>query len=269
MKEIGKLLRQAREDKGISLDEISKETKIQKRFLSLLEEGNFSSFSGEVYLKGALRNYAEAVGLKPSEIITLFDIYKEKNLEGIYDRERGKNIAKNKVTTIKLKEKKTIPVAALAWIILLLFVGGGSIWYRYQQLHKAGGEIPFPEITLEKEQVDGGFDETIQIDEPVADRKLTLISSDYSELVYLLSGVKQQEITLSFSGNCWFKLEQDGRVIKEKTCHAGEVEKIGDSNETWLRLGNPPLVKIKVNEFEIDDLANHTRPINITIKKEM
>ncbi len=267
MKEIGKLLQQTREEKGISLDEISKETKIQKRFLTQLEEGNFSSFSGEVYLKGALRNYAEAVGLKPQEIINLFNISKKKAPEGKYDEET--KVGKGKIVPIKLKEKKPVPLAALIWISLLVFIGGGSIWYHYQQFHKNGEGIPFSEITPEKEPGNNSPDEIGQIEEPVAEGKLTLISSDHAELIYLLSGVKQQEIVLSFSGNCWFKLEQDGQIIEEKICHAGEVEKFGDSNETWLRLGNPPLVGIKVNEFAVNELINYNRPVNITIKKEM
>ena len=92
MKEIGNLLRQAREEKGKSLDEISRETKIQKRYLSLLEEGDFSSFSGEVYLKGALRNFAEAVCLNSSEIILLYDqaIKANKTIEEKIEKEKEK-----------------------------------------------------------------------------------------------------------------------------------------------------------------------------------
>lgn len=275
MKEIGSLLRQAREDQGISLEEISKETKIQKRFLSLLEEGDFSVFPGEVYLKGALRNFAEAVGLKPVEIIMLFEQSKQGKNSSVEYKWR-KNIRKRaeieEIGPVMGRGKKTLPVTALVWILLLVFIGGGSIWYRYQHLRKKGESMPYPEITAENKPENTlekpGFHEIVPAEEMEPVGRLTLISSSSSELIYLLDNVKQQEISLSFTGNCWFRFEQDGRLIKEKTGRAGEAESFGDSKESWFRLGNPPAVKVKVNGMEINDLVNYAGPVNITIKKE-
>ncbi len=272
MKEIGNLLQQAREEKGISLDDISKETKIQKKYLSLLEEGDFTSFSGEVYLKGALRNYAEAVGLEPAKIISLYEqsvkpkkIFEEKN-----DREEEEK--KNKTSPVIGKEKKPLPVTALVWIILLVFIAGGSMWYRYQQVYKNEQKIPYQNSILNEEKEESlekpDNNEVLPVDEPVKERKLTRISSDTHEIIYLLSGVEQKEIILSFTGNCWMRIEQDGRLIEEKTYRSGDTKNFGDSTETWLRLGYPPAASIKVNGFEIEDLIQFTDPVNITIRKE-
>ncbi|NMB41330.1 MAG: DUF4115 domain-containing protein [Firmicutes bacterium] len=272
MKEIGSMLKEAREKKGISIDDISNETKIQKRFLHLMEKGDFSAFPGEVYLRGALRNFAESVGLDPVEIISL---YKQSvKSENAYEVKTEKvKIRKDGTSPVIGKGKKNLPVTALTWIMLLVFIIGGGIWYRHQQLHQDGEKIPYPNTISGGEQSDGpkdlDFNEIAPVDELPEVGKLTLISSDSREIVYLLSGAEQQKITLSFTGECWFKFEQDGRLIKEKTCRAGEIESFGDSSETRFRLGNPPAVKIKVNEFEIDDLTNYSRPVNIIIKKEI
>jgi cytoskeletal protein RodZ len=143
MEEIGKLLREVREEKGLTLDDISRETKIQKKYLSALEEGDFSLFSGEIYIKGALRNYAQAVGINVSEILSLYSQFKEKyNFEVKNDRNKTK---KEQSIFFSCKEKKPFPSVALIWIILLTFVVGGSIWYLYGQGSKKETKAPYPE----------------------------------------------------------------------------------------------------------------------------
>ena len=74
MTELGKRLREAREEKNISLDELQEMTKIQKRYLIGIEEGNYAIMPGNFYVRAFIRQYAEAVGLDPDE---LFEQYKQ------------------------------------------------------------------------------------------------------------------------------------------------------------------------------------------------
>lgn len=74
MTELGKRLREAREEKQISLDELQEMTKIQKRYLIGIEEGNYAIMPGNFYVRAFIRQYAEAVGLDPDE---LFEQYKQ------------------------------------------------------------------------------------------------------------------------------------------------------------------------------------------------
>jgi cytoskeleton protein RodZ len=63
MKEIGQKLREAREKKGMTLAEIQESTKIRLRYLEAIESGDLDVIPGEVYRKGFISNYANAVGL--------------------------------------------------------------------------------------------------------------------------------------------------------------------------------------------------------------
>jgi cytoskeleton protein RodZ len=63
MKEIGAKLRAAREAKNITLLEIQEQTKIRLRYLEAIESGNWEVIPGEVYRRGFICNYANAVGL--------------------------------------------------------------------------------------------------------------------------------------------------------------------------------------------------------------
>ncbi len=69
--EIGAKLREAREAKNITLDELQETTKIQKRYLQAIEEGNFHILPGTFYARAFIKEYAHAVGLDSNELLAL------------------------------------------------------------------------------------------------------------------------------------------------------------------------------------------------------
>lgn len=77
LKALGDYLRQAREAKGISLQEVQEKTKIRQYYLEAIEDGNFEAIPGEVYQKGFIRNYAAVVGLDEQDVINRYNQLKE------------------------------------------------------------------------------------------------------------------------------------------------------------------------------------------------
>ncbi|TFI46877.1 helix-turn-helix domain-containing protein [Diaphorobacter sp. DS2] len=73
MTELGNRLKEARLAKDMSLDDLQKVTKIQKRYLVGIEEGDYSMMPGKFYVRAFIKQYAEAVGIEPEEI---FEQYK-------------------------------------------------------------------------------------------------------------------------------------------------------------------------------------------------
>jgi cytoskeleton protein RodZ len=61
--EIGASLREARETRGYSLDDVRKELRFRERYLTALEEERWELLPGDAYAKGFLRAYAEFLGL--------------------------------------------------------------------------------------------------------------------------------------------------------------------------------------------------------------
>ena len=72
MESIGEKLRVEREQKGLSVEQVARDTNIAKRYLHALETEDFSVFPGDPYLIGFLRNYAEYLGLDPEEMVSLY-----------------------------------------------------------------------------------------------------------------------------------------------------------------------------------------------------
>ncbi len=65
----GKCLKQARELRNLSLDEVSESTRIKKHFLKAMEEDRFDLCPPPFYVKGFLANYARYLGLDPRDIL--------------------------------------------------------------------------------------------------------------------------------------------------------------------------------------------------------
>jgi cytoskeletal protein RodZ len=69
---LGNKLKSAREDKGYTCEYVSRETNIAVRYLEALEREEFSSFPGEPYLLGFLKNYGEFLGIPAAELLSLY-----------------------------------------------------------------------------------------------------------------------------------------------------------------------------------------------------
>jgi cytoskeleton protein RodZ len=74
METLGKWLQIAREARGLSLEQAEQVTRIRRRYLKALEEGNYEALpGGEAQTRGFLRRYAALLGLSPDEAIIRYD----------------------------------------------------------------------------------------------------------------------------------------------------------------------------------------------------
>lgn len=69
MDEIGHILREARENKGLTLEEVQAKTRINARFLAAFETGQYDALPTPVHARGFLRNYARFLGLDPQPLL--------------------------------------------------------------------------------------------------------------------------------------------------------------------------------------------------------
>lgn len=76
MKTIGEILKAAREDRGISIEQAVQETNISREFIEALENESFDKFPAETYLIGFLKNYSGFLDLDPNKAVGLYRNYK-------------------------------------------------------------------------------------------------------------------------------------------------------------------------------------------------
>src|SRR5881275_2596926 len=65
---VGERLRAAREEKGLSLDDIAAQTRIPRRHLESIEKADWEALPAPTYTTGFAKSYASAVGLDRTEI---------------------------------------------------------------------------------------------------------------------------------------------------------------------------------------------------------
>jgi cytoskeletal protein RodZ len=69
---IGSFLKHQRELKQMSLAEVSRATRIPALTLESIETDRFDELPGEVFVRGFLKSYAQAVGVMPAEVLARY-----------------------------------------------------------------------------------------------------------------------------------------------------------------------------------------------------
>jgi cytoskeleton protein RodZ len=72
MKKTGEILRKAREEKGLSLNEIGLSLKISSKVLKAIEEGNERQLPAKTFLRGFVQSYANYLHLDTDKILEIF-----------------------------------------------------------------------------------------------------------------------------------------------------------------------------------------------------
>jgi cytoskeletal protein RodZ len=69
---VGSFLRAEREHKRMSLTEVSRVTRIPASSLASIESDRFDELPGEVFVRGFLKAYAQALGVLPAEVLARY-----------------------------------------------------------------------------------------------------------------------------------------------------------------------------------------------------
>lgn len=73
MKEIGTLLKEKREENGLSIEEVAEDLNVKPSQVGHLEEGDMKAFKDVFYLKYFLRDYAKYLGLDYEKMVDEFN----------------------------------------------------------------------------------------------------------------------------------------------------------------------------------------------------
>lgn len=132
MKEIGATLKNAREDMGVSLEEVASDLKLRVSQLEDIEAGNLDAFKDVFYLKYFIRDYAKYLGLNYEDMIDefneyLFDYTSKISIDDI--RKAKKKVKKQQpkeekkiMSPYTLERKKTSSVLYILMYIVLMVI---------------------------------------------------------------------------------------------------------------------------------------------------
>lgn len=283
MSDLGYLLKKARTERGVTLDDLSESTKIQKRYLEAIEQGEFHILPGNFYVRAFIKTYSEAVGLDPTEVLRLYrnvipSTDPEQHIEPIR-RRRG-------VNPIKAERlgKWASSIMMVSFVVLIL----GIIYYFINITYDQGdGQVSPSEKLTQKfpsVQNEAGIEPltvnspTPQPTSPIAvlekdkmpapNPVVSFISTKDSTYLYSVSNSNMVHVDLKIIGDrCWLqarKSDSEGELLGAKEFQNGETHTWKDKDSIWIRLGKPFAVEVKVNGtlISIPETAN---PINLQI----
>lgn len=130
MNTVGQVLKETRESKNLSLDEVAKATKIQKKYLTAIESDDLRSIPSQAYASGFVKNYSEFLGLNSKHIMAFLRRQtKEVSKTTLLPK---KEMAPLKPSLIMLTPTRFVMI--IIGFLLLLFIG--YFVTQYQRLQQ-------------------------------------------------------------------------------------------------------------------------------------
>ncbi len=282
MAELGARLKEARLSKGFSLDDLQEITKIQKRYLVAIEEGNYSTMPGTFYVRAFIKQYAEAVGLNAEELLEEY----KKEIPNQQSEEVAQSISQSPTrrklnTRSSSRMMESMPKFIVALFIIVIII---LIWVLFQKKMADTGqediapvdtefeydqkETPPPTDTNKDEKseepiTNDNEDETDtkeNDDESVVDDEMEQsisegeVQSDGVTTNYTVTAPKLL-IRVEVSGDTWVGIRDSNgeEQVNATTYKNGQTVEFDATENKYarIRLGNSRNAKVFVNNQEI------------------
>ncbi|MEW4325945.1 DUF4115 domain-containing protein [Rossellomorea marisflavi] len=280
MSELGKRLKDARESKGYSLDDLQRITKIQKRYLTGIEEGSYDSMPGKFYVRAFIKQYCEAVGLPPEEI---FEEYKseipvtqhEEIPDSLSRVQTRKTVSESSSKILDFIPTLLIVVVIIgiffiAWVFLSGKMGNNDaadndtnknsqVAVDEKDVPKEGDDSKKSSDKEEKPAADEDKKQDKEADSNDTKKEdaqtLEQTSVQGYKTTYELNGTDQFNLSLSAEGDSWIRVyNQEEKILFEGTLKKGDQEDLDLSEESqaYLVIGDAANAIISVNGEEVE-----------------
>lgn len=184
MRTVGQILKEEREKKFYSLEEIEKATKIRKELLEAIEKGEYAKLPPQTFVQGFIKNYGKFLGLSVEKLLAIYrrEFSESKNPPRVLET------FSNPVDKKRFRLTPARLVGSTVLVLIVIFFA--YLWIEYRFL--VGG--PFLEVSSPEDQ----FKATSVLVE-VAGRTdpEVKVSINNQEIEVDLSGRFSQEIKLS------------------------------------------------------------------------
>jgi len=137
---LGEKLRQAREERGISISEVAEQTRISPLYIESIENDDYKTLPGGIFNKGFVRSYAKFIGFDEQEALS---DYSQLAAENEILSEQPLKVHRSEVLTDDNSTRSMLPTLIFAVVILGLMTAGVLFLLNYLQ-------SPGPEVAANK-----------------------------------------------------------------------------------------------------------------------
>jgi len=247
----GASFKKARESRGISLDQIAKQTRISTRFLKAIENEEFQVLPGGIFNRGFVRSFAQAVGLDPDQMLTEYDRL-------VAPRQPAEDQAAVNARPPRA-ERHLYPVAAGILAIAVV------IFYIAARESNKGTEVTVTPAAPAVTQPTSTPSPSQSEPPPAPEPEQTPVAAPP------VTAPASQGLTLDIQARekTWIKVSADGNSAKPQDgeiLEPGMTRKFTAENSLSISIGNAAGLTLKINDMPVKPLgkAGQVRSVKIT-----
>ncbi len=285
MSKLGTILRDARVEKGYTLNTLQQKTKIQKKYLQAIEEGNFQEMPGQFYIRAFVKQYSDIVGLNGEQLLLEYEdeFIDHVPIEDNHRHEKEETDIPSRSSRFHQSENSTLdnllsylPMVTLVGVILLII---GTLIFAIQSLSTDKKQVSNetadnnvitvvePDTVTNEEKEDSkDQEESVELNDnqiKVGKEVLTLVSEPTGETVYQFEGKPEDyKIEVKAKNFVWVGIYEDEVMIVDSAVAEGETVKHEPKNtvkSVRVRLGYPEGGEIFVNGTKIESQSEYIK----------
>lgn len=184
MKTVGQILKESREGRFYTLEEVEKATKIRKELLVALEADDYNKLPPSTFVQGFIKNYAQFLGLSQDKLLAIFR-------REFADKRHRPYVMEAFAKPLKEGHFRITPAKFFGLVITLLVLSFFTyLWFQYRQF------VGPPQLTLISPADQSTFDNTIIIVSGTTDPEVKVLIND-QEVMVGIDGSFKEEVALS------------------------------------------------------------------------
>ena len=250
---LGQTLRARREQLGIGLDQVERDTFIRARQLMAIEDDRFDALPGEAYARGFVRTYADYLKLDPETCVQALNAEHLSAPEIVHSPTRDPlpRRLRREPRVFDPRETRRWPlVVAVVVFVVSGIVALAVILGDQNSSSPTAHQTPpasHPHTTTPPANTQGST---------------TTPPPPPSTSTPVIQGVG----LVTSGGDCWVQVRQGsstGRLLYQGTLHPGNPLRFAVM-PVWIRLGAPQYVRLKVNGRPIAPLST-INPVDVLV----
>lgn len=265
---VGSALRKARERRGLTLPQVSRDLCLKEDVLRALESRQYSALPKVPYCFGFVRTYARHLGLEPEEMVRRFK------------GEIGDVPQTTKLAPPQPLRASRFPGRAAVTISLLIAAAGYGGWYYYTQLPaeltvpttSADAHAPMAPVPL----IDAGTAKKLNqaAAAPSTDSAAAEPNAEAAEpgktgatTSSAAPAAVKGKVVIRALGACWVYIhDQKGKVVFHKTMQKGDEFTLPEQRpDLVMELGNPAALQIVVDGRPLKPIAGSGQARRISL----
>ena len=247
----GQRLRQAREKRGLSVQQVALQLNLKAELVTKLEQDQLEG-TLETFARGYVRAYARLLKLPEAELMAVVgqqsgnDSSKAKPMRTFSNR-AAKQATENRFMWLTY--------AIVALLLLLLFVW----WWQSELSAKPTGAALDSQITPDVMSNQLAEEPEVVLAQPTAEQLAAMLQqlndSEQANVVTEQEPIAEQldQLEMRFSANCWVDvIDAEGNRVAYGTKQAGYIMQLSGTAPFVVTLGNPSVVQINFNQQAVD-----------------